>query len=141
MTKEKMEVFMQNFFDTRIMASCEAGQKEYAGDENSDAFTNFNTLATDLGIDRKHILWMYAMKHRDGIAAYLRGHTSQREHVSGRIQDLIVYLLLLAGMIEEEETSVPIPLSTGTTTLNLKPDTGYTPYPVITDDSTTRSTT
>jgi hypothetical protein len=79
-----------------------AGQKDYAGEEK-DAFANFDRLALDLGIDRKKILWVYAMKHRDGIANFLNGHTSQREDVRGRINDLIVYMCLLRGMIEEEE--------------------------------------
>jgi len=90
---------------TEIFGECNkfraAGQKEYAHDEDN-AFANFERLAKDLGMDRKMILWVYAMKHRDGIAAYIKGHKSQREDVRGRINDLIVYLCLLRGMIDEE---------------------------------------
>lgn len=80
----------------------EAGQKEYAHGAVDDVFNNFNRLAGDLDIDRKKVLWVYFNKHRDGIAAYLKGHVSQREDVRGRIKDSIVYLMLLWGMIEEE---------------------------------------
>ena len=45
----------------------------------------------------------YMLKHVDGIAAYVKGHKSQREDVRGRITDCIVYLMLLWGMIEEED--------------------------------------
>ena len=38
----------------------------------------------------------------DGINAFINGHTSQREDVTGRITDCIVYLMLLWGMIKEE---------------------------------------
>jgi hypothetical protein len=96
-----MAVFMQQIFDTEIMATRKDGQMEYAG-AGQDAFANFNRLSVDLEIDRKKILWVYAMKHRDGIASYLNGHKSQREDVTGRIKDLIVYLFLLWGMILEE---------------------------------------
>ena len=45
---------------------------------------------------------VYAMKHIDGITAHIQGHTSQREPVTGRIKDAIVYLMLLWGMVEEK---------------------------------------
>lgn len=79
----------------------QAGQAEYAHDD-SEAFANFNRVAEALGMDRKAVLLVYAQKHYDGIASYVAGHTSQREDVTGRINDLIVYLGLLRGMIEEE---------------------------------------
>jgi hypothetical protein len=88
-------------FENEIMALREAGQKEYAHDVNN-AFANFERASADLGIDRKQILWVFAMKHRDGVQSYLDGHRSQRENVRGRINDLIVYSLILRGMVEEE---------------------------------------
>jgi len=47
---------------------------------------------------------VYLLKHIDGIMAYINGHKSQREGVDGRITDAIVYLLLLRGMVEDNET-------------------------------------
>ncbi len=87
--------------DDEIMALRNAGQKEYAHDDSSP-FANFERGAKDMGIDRKQVLWVYAMKHKDGIAAHLKGTISQREDVRGRVNDLIVYLLLLRGMLNEE---------------------------------------
>ena len=43
------------------------------------------------------------MKHIDGIASHIKGHTSQREDVRGRLTDAIVYLCILWGMIEKED--------------------------------------
>ena len=77
------------------------GQKEYAHDEK-DVFANFNRVANLLEEDRKKVLMTYMLKHIDGIAAYVKGHKSQREDVTGRITDCMVYLMLLWGMIEEE---------------------------------------
>jgi hypothetical protein len=80
----------------------ESGQKEYAGaDEN--ALGNFERLALMLDINRESILWVYATKHLDGITSYLRGHKSQREDVRGRINDVIVYLILFRAMIDDKE--------------------------------------
>lgn len=80
----------------------EAGQKEYAHDEDN-AFGNFERVARDLRLDRKQVLWVYVRKHLDGIVSAINGHVSQREPVSGRINDVIVYLILLRGMFEDEE--------------------------------------
>lgn len=89
-----------------VFSECDAlraaGQQEYAHTE-SNAFANFERAADDLDLDRKMVLWVFAMKHRDGIASFLQGHKSQRENVRGRINDLIVYMCLLRGMIDEEE--------------------------------------
>ena len=78
------------------------GQKEYAHDKE-DVFANFNRVANLLEEDRKKVLMTYMLKHVDGIAAYVKGHKSQRENVTGRITDCMVYLMLLWGMIEEED--------------------------------------
>jgi hypothetical protein len=46
---------------------------------------------------------VYVLKHIDGISSFVNGHHSQREDVRGRITDVIVYLCLLWGMIEDED--------------------------------------
>jgi len=78
------------------------GQKEYAMDEDN-VFANFERIAEQTDFDKKMVLWIYLMKHIDGIASYLKGHKSQREDVTGRLTDAIVYLCILWGMIEGEE--------------------------------------
>jgi|TARA_R110000824_G_scaffold38267_9_gene117072 hypothetical protein len=40
----------------------------------------------------------------DGIIAHVEGHDSQREEVTGRITDAIVYLCLLWGMTEDDKS-------------------------------------
>jgi len=88
-----------------VTVTRDSGQKEYAHDE-SDVFANFNRVANLLEEDRKKVLMTYMLKHVDGIAAYVKGHKSQREDVTGRITDCIVYLMLLWGMIEEENGTI-----------------------------------
>lgn len=104
MTYDEMATVMATVF-TECHTLRDAGQKEYAGSA-ADAFANFNRLSTMLGLDRKEILMVYAYKHWDGIASFIRGHVSQREDVTGRINDLIVYLCLLRGMIEEDRNAL-----------------------------------
>jgi len=101
MTKDEMAKLMDHMFG-ELVALRTAGQAEYAHAEKN-AFANFERVAERLGLDRKEVLMVYAEKHLDGIHSFIKGHKSQREDVRGRINDVIVYMCLLRGMIEEEQ--------------------------------------
>jgi predicted AAA+ superfamily ATPase len=79
------------------------GQKEYAHTK-SNVFANFERTADLLDESREKVLMTFLLKHIDGIAAHVKGHESQREDITGRLKDAIVYLMLLWGMIEEERS-------------------------------------
>lgn len=100
-TKDDVARLMEEVIVPELRRLRGAGQAEYAGGEN--AFGNFERVAAELGITREQVLWIYAMKHKDGIASWIRGHRSQREDVRGRIADLMVYLMLLWAMADEAE--------------------------------------
>ncbi len=93
---------MESHIIPRIMRTRDAGQKEYAHDSDN-VFANFERVAASLDITREKVLMTYLLKHIDGISAYTKGHKSQREDVTGRITDAIVYLMLLWAMSEEEQ--------------------------------------
>ena len=98
----------KDLFNDEILPSInkmrDAGQKEYAHDID-EIFANFHRIAEDMSIDRKKVLMVYMLKHIDGINSFIKGHESQREDVTGRITDCIVYLVLLWGMVQEERES------------------------------------
>lgn len=102
MTQEQMAEVMERIFEECRQLRA-AGQREYAHEEDN-AFRNFEGIARALDLSRERVLWVYAAKHIDGIVAYINGHTSQRESVKGRLNDLVVYVCLLRGMVEEDET-------------------------------------
>ena len=104
MKHSQMHKLMDDILKEVVMTR-DSGQKEYAHDDE-DVFANFNRVGHLLEEDRKKVLMTYMLKHVDGIAAYVKGHKSQREDVRGRITDCIVYLMLLWGMIEEEDDTV-----------------------------------
>ena len=85
----------------KVLQTRDAGQKEYAQDEDN-VFANFERIALAIDVDRERVLMTYLLKHIDGISAYTKGHRSQREGVTGRITDAIVYLMLLWAMVEGE---------------------------------------
>ena len=102
MTQKEMEILIKEIF-LKIQETREAGQKEYAR-KNSNAFANFERIASNLDIKREEVLLVYLLKHIDGICSFVKGYKSQREDVRGRITDVIVYLCLLWGMVNETES-------------------------------------
>jgi len=101
MKHEEMLSIISGIFQNVTQMHTE-GQKEYAMDKDN-VFANFERISEQTGLDREMILWVYLMKHIDGIASYLKGHKSQREDVTGRLTDAIVYLCILWAMIEPRE--------------------------------------
>lgn len=77
---------------------------EYAGDD--DRLANFRRNANALNLNKEDIWAVYAAKHWDAVMQYIKdGRTGKKrerlESISGRCDDLIVYLLLMKAMIQE----------------------------------------
>jgi len=102
----KKEEFDELFLDImmEVKKTRDEGQKEYAHTKRN-VFANFERVANSLDISKEQALMVYLMKHIDGINAWIKGHKSQREDVTGRIKDAIVYLCLLWGMAKEQIVS------------------------------------
>lgn len=100
MTRDEVRKVAELAFSecAELLGAC---QKEYVCGDSG--FGNFERLSAELDIPREKILWVLAMKHKDGIASWINGHRSKRESVTGRINDLIVFLVLLRAMVEESE--------------------------------------
>tara|TARA_Y100000310_G_scaffold332995_1_gene409641 strand:- start:816 stop:1259 length:444 start_codon:yes stop_codon:yes gene_type:complete len=93
---------LMNNIIKEIKSTRDAGQKEYARDED-DVLANFNRISKLTDTSKEKVLMTYVYKHIDGIMAYINGHTSQREDVRGRIKDIMVYMTLLWAMVEDSE--------------------------------------
>lgn len=77
---------------------------EYAGDV--DRLANFRRNANNLDLTMEDIWSVYAGKHWDAIQQYVKdvrsGKKRERlESISGRADDMIVYLILFKAMVEE----------------------------------------
>jgi hypothetical protein len=85
---------------------------EYAGDD--DKLANFRRNAQALGLSMEHVWAVYAGKHWDAIQQYIKDLSTGRvrtraEPIQGRVDDLIVYLLLFKGMCIERQPEPGIP--------------------------------
>lgn len=77
---------------------------EYAGDV--DRLANFRRNAADMDLTMEQVWRVYAGKHWDAITQYVKdvstGKERQRlESISGRLDDLIVYAILMKAMVDE----------------------------------------
>lgn len=77
---------------------------EYAGD--TDRLANFRRNGEALGLPMETVWAVYAGKHWDAIQQYIRDQRSgvsreRLEPIGGRVDDLLVYLLLFKAMLKE----------------------------------------
>lgn len=87
-----MEVTYANLLDLNNTKG-----SDYAGGE--DALANFKEQAASLGLAPEAVWGVYAGKHWSAIMTFIRKGEVQSEPIEGRIDDLLMYLLLLKGLI------------------------------------------
>jgi hypothetical protein len=97
-------------FQSRLLTEVEkmgsTKGKEYAFSEK-DRFENFNKDAEDLQVSRLLVAYIFTNKHINSLRSYiLKGTEMSEEKIMGRIIDIITYLTLIAGMIEEDNSKV-----------------------------------
>lgn len=102
---DRYEVLVSNTWGKVVELSALKGG-EYSGD--TDRLLNFRRNAIDLNLPMEAIWRVYAAKHWDAIGQYIRDvkdgkDRTRLENLSGRADDLIVYLLLFKAMLEERD--------------------------------------
>ena len=100
MTTQEFEAVLSDTHD-RLLTLTRTKGIEYAG--SSDQLANFRRLGERLGMPAEAILFVYLSKHMDSITTYIRGLTeglppSLSEPIDGRIDDAILYLILLRAL-------------------------------------------
>lgn len=81
--------------------------EEYAG-YGDDRLINFRQIANELSLNMEDVWAVYTTKHWRAVMQYIADlkkdvQPTRLEPISGRIDDLIVYCILLKAMIEERE--------------------------------------
>lgn len=103
MTKEKFLKILNNTLD-KINSLFDSKNKEYAGEK--DVFANFKKASSGISFHRKpeQVAWEYMTKHLQSIKDLIEnGNYSNSSLVDEKIDDTIVYLLLIKGMIKENQ--------------------------------------
>lgn len=92
----------ETFAEIRKLGTLKGG--EYSGDV--DRLANFRRNGADLDLPKETIWRVYAAKHWDAIGQYIRDlqkgtERTRLEGIDGRVDDLLVYLLLFKAMLKE----------------------------------------
>jgi hypothetical protein len=108
MKRDELNNIITNTFDNIKSLSTNKGH-EYSGEK--DALSNFKRHAETIGITPLQVWEVYAGKHYDSICTFIKDHANNidrklTEPIDGRIDDLIVYLLLLKALIQENYSIV-----------------------------------
>lgn len=74
--------------------------RDYSGD--ADAFASFKRNANAIGLTEEQVWSVLAVKHWDALMTFVRDGKVESEGVQNRITDLILYLFLLHGMLDEK---------------------------------------
>ena len=102
-TQAQWEVLLEKTIDqVKFLAKAKGG--EYSGDV--DRLLNFRRNGVNLELPMEVVWAVYAGKHWDAISQYIKDlHQNKKrtrsEPITGRADDLIVYLLLFKAMVEE----------------------------------------
>lgn len=102
--KEFMKIVDDTFAEVKKLSKLKGN--EYSSDV--DRLANFRKNGETLGLPQEVIWAVYSNKHHDALMTYIRdvqtGTKRERlEGIEGRIDDLIVYLLLFKGMVKERD--------------------------------------
>ena len=100
MNYDEMSNLMDRVIIPEIKQTRASGQAEYARTDG-DVLANFKRIGKSLDMNPDKVIAVYLLKHMDGIISHIDGHKSQRENVTGRLTDVIVYCCLLWASVED----------------------------------------
>lgn len=105
-THDRWNTLLESTFNSiRELAAKKGG--EYSGD--TDRLLNFRRNGKALGLPMETVWAVYAAKHWDAIIQYINDQRTEvsrerMEPIEGRVDDLLVYLLLFKAMLKEYNT-------------------------------------
>jgi len=98
-----------NLVDSTVRSAAElliTKGEEYAG--SADRLANFKRGAKLTGVTPLQVALVYASKHYDSIATYVRKDASGEsqvlsEPIEGRFDDMINYMILMKALVKEDQ--------------------------------------
>lgn len=101
MNKFKFKELMEMTFDSMRKLTATKGE-EYS--RSADQLANFKRYAQDAGVSQPVVWLVLFNKHVDAIKTYVKAGETLSEPIEGRIDDAILYLMLLKAIIADNET-------------------------------------
>ena len=126
MNKQEFRCLLDDTHKALVHLTASKGE-EYSRD--ADQLANFKRQAEELNATPEKILMVYLNKHLDAIKSFVKTGKLYSEPIEGRIDDAILYLILLKGIVLDDRNrfSSPIeprPMIYGHTMADLSRDLG-----------------
>jgi hypothetical protein len=107
MRKDRFQKLLSSTLSTLQHLTATKGE-EYSSNratDESDQHANFKRLGAKLDMDPKKVLAVYLTKHLDSIDSFLKNGIELSEPIDGRIDDAILYLILLKGLVHDDRAA------------------------------------
>jgi len=98
----------------KLKAMTRTKGEEYTGSNSDDQLANFHRDAALLGVEPEVVIMIFLNKHWNSVSEYVRNKQNKTprelsEPIIGRVDDAILYLILLRAMIMDNEHSQVAP--------------------------------
>lgn len=101
MDKKQFKDLLDTTHKTLVNLTATKGD-EYSRD--TDQLANFKRQAEELNATPEKILMVYLNKHLDSIKSFVKTGKVLSEPIEGRIDDAILYLILLKGIVQDDQS-------------------------------------
>lgn len=106
MDKREFRRLLDETHQTLVQLTSSKGE-EYSRD--TDQLANFKRQAEELNATPEKILMVYLNKHLDAIKSFVKTGKLYSEPIEGRIDDAILYLILLKGIVLDDQNRFAFP--------------------------------
>lgn len=100
MDKREFRNLLDATYQSLVDLTASKGE-EYSRD--TDQLANFKRQAEELNATPEKILMVYLNKHLDSIKSFVKTGKVHSEPIEGRIDDAILYLILLKGIVQDDQ--------------------------------------
>lgn len=106
--KAVLEAYLGDEFFARVFADCidliKKKNSDYTqGESKRDRVAHFREAAKELKLPMMKIWQVFVRKHWAAVNKFANGGNLESEPISGRIHDIINYMVLFAAIIEDEK--------------------------------------
>ena len=104
MNKNQFRLLLDATYKNLVNLTNSKGE-EYSHD--TDQLANFKRQAAELGVSPLMVLAVYLNKHLDAVKSFIKNGREFSEPIEGRIDDAILYLILLKALISDLRSQQP----------------------------------
>lgn len=106
MNKDQFKALLDSTHKTLVDLTQSKGE-EYSRD--ADQLANFKRQAEELLMTPEKVLMVYLNKHLDAVKSFVKTGKIYSEPIEGRIDDAILYLILLKGIVRDDQNRFALP--------------------------------